>query len=48
MNETIRLAEQHILESLARLKHVDELMERPINRTAPRHWRPTPLPSWQP
>ena len=28
MNETIRLAEQHILESLARLKHVDELMEK--------------------
>lgn len=26
MNETIHLAEQHILESLARLKHIDEQM----------------------
>jgi hypothetical protein len=28
MNETIHLAEQHILESLARLRHVDEMMEK--------------------
>lgn len=28
MNATIHLAEQHILESLARLKHVDELMAK--------------------
>lgn len=26
MNATIHLAEQHILESLARLRHIDELM----------------------
>lgn len=28
MHETIRLAEQHILESLARLKHIDEVMAK--------------------
>jgi hypothetical protein len=28
MNATIHMAEQHILESLARLKHVDELMAK--------------------
>jgi hypothetical protein len=28
MNETIHLAEQHILESLARLKHIDEQMAK--------------------